>query len=82
MHQLDIYIEQNCSGCEYAKALALEARELFPQLEVRIFDLARPNIRKPKSVFAVPTYLLDDSILWLGNPDKVEFLERLRGSLF
>jgi hypothetical protein len=81
MHQLEIYIEQNCFGCEYAKALASEAQELFPQLQVRILDLTRPNIRKPESVFAVPTYILDNSIIWLGNPEKGDFLDKLRDSL-
>ena len=81
MHQLEIYIEQNCIGCDYAKTLASEIMELFPKLEVRIFDLARPNTRKHESVFAVPTYILDDTIIWLGNPDKGEFLKKLLDSL-
>jgi len=81
MHQLDIYIEQNCMGCDYAKDLASEVQELFPQLEVRIFDLTRPNIRKPESVFAVPTYILDGTRIWLGNPDKDEFVDKLTDSI-
>ena len=68
-------------GCDYAKDLATEVQELFRQLEVRIFDLIRPNIRKPESVFAVPTYILDGTRIWLGNPDKGEFFEKLRGTL-
>ena len=78
MHRLDIYIEQNCLGCNYAKDLATEVQEMFPKVEVRIFDLARPNIRKPDSVIAVPTYILDDSRIWLGNPDKGDLFEILR----
>lgn len=81
MHQLDIYIEQNCMGCDYAKDLASEVQELFPQVEVRIFDLTRPNIRKPESVFAVPTYILDGTRIWLGNPDKDEFVDKLKDSI-
>ena len=81
MHHLDIYIEQNCFGCDYAKDLASEVQEIFPQLQVRILDLTRPNIRKPDSVFAVPTYILDGSMIWLGNPTKREFFEKLKDTL-
>ena len=81
MHQLAIYIERNCMGCDYAKDLAIEVQELFPRLEVRIFDLTRPNVKKPESVFAVPTYILDGRRIWLGNPDKGELFEKLRGTL-
>jgi hypothetical protein len=78
MHQLDIYIEENCLGCDYTRGLASEVQEAFPELEVRIFDLTRPNIIKPDCVFAVPTYLLDGSRLWVGNPGIGEITKRLK----
>jgi hypothetical protein len=81
MHQLDIYIVENCFGCDCAKDLASNIQIIFPQLEVRILDLARPNTKKPESLFAVPTYILDNSILWVGNPDWVELFERLKKRL-
>jgi hypothetical protein len=78
MHQLEIYIEKNCPGCQFALYLAAQAQENFPEIEVRIIDLALPNIKKPDFVFAVPAYTLNGKRLWLGNPHRSEFLELLR----
>ena len=77
MHQLDIYVGQNCYGFNYAKALASNIEVLSPELEVRIFNLARPTIKKPQSVSVVPTYILNNSIICVGNPDIGELLETL-----
>ena len=78
---LDIYVDQACPGCAYAQELAVRVREEIPELEVRIFDLARPNIQKPSSVFAVPTYLLDGKTLSLGNPDIRDLVSRIERGL-
>lgn len=74
---LDIYIDQACPGCAYAQELAVFVRQELPELAVRIFDLAHPNIQKPPSVFAVPTYLLDGKTLSLGNPDIRDLVAKI-----
>jgi hypothetical protein len=65
----------------YAVHLVNEIRVLFPHLEVRILDLTRPDNKKPASVFAVPTYVLDDTRIWLGNPDKGKLIGKLRETI-
>jgi predicted thioredoxin/glutaredoxin len=79
--RLDIYIEENCPGCRQAKEVALQVQQRMPQVEVRIHDLAHQNIKKPSSVFAVPTYLLDGKTVSLGNPDFNDLLAMLEGNL-
>jgi hypothetical protein len=81
MSQLDIYIDQACLGCNYAKDLASEVQQFFPEIEVRIFDLSRPDIKKPDTVFAVPTYIFNGKDIWLGNPEKDALFIQLRESL-
>jgi predicted thioredoxin/glutaredoxin len=79
---LDIYIHQSCPGCAQAQKLASLVQESLPGLEVRIFDLTHPNIKKPSSVFAVPTYILDGKTLSLGNPNFKDLVLRIEERLF
>jgi alkyl hydroperoxide reductase subunit AhpF len=71
---IEIYIDQSCPGCEQAMRIANQIHLHVPDVEVRILDLARPDIMKPVTVFAVPTYLMDGKVLSLGNPDIDELL--------
>ena len=80
MYRLEVYIEQTCLGCSYALNLASEVQSYFPHIEVRIFDLARPDIKKPATVFAVPTYIFNGKDIWLGNPDKDALFTKMRES--
>jgi alkyl hydroperoxide reductase subunit AhpF len=79
---LDIYIQQSCPGCAQAQRLASLVQESLPELEVRIFDLTHPNIKKPSSVFAVPTYILDGVTLSLGNPNFKDLVSKIEERLF
>lgn len=67
---LDIYVTPGCLGCDRARHVADEVRtRRLPGVEVRLFDLGDPETVRPVSVFAVPTYLLNDQVLSLGNPE-------------
>jgi predicted thioredoxin/glutaredoxin len=79
---LDIYIHQSCRGCDQAQRLASLVQDTLPELEVRIFDLTHPNIKKPSSVFAVPTYILDGATLSLGNPNFKDLVSKIEERLF
>ena len=72
--RLDIYIDDCCETCEQARKIADQVRERMPQVEVNLIEL---NGETPDSVFAVPTYLLDDVTLFLGNPSEADLFERL-----
>lgn len=67
---LDIYVTPECFGCERARQIASEIRMWqMPGVEVRLMDLSNPETVRPDSVFAVPTYLLNDRVISLGNPE-------------
>lgn len=68
---LEIYVAPDCFGCETARSLAGIVCALgWPDLEVRLLDLSKPDVIRPPAVFAVPTYVLDGRVISLGNPDQ------------
>lgn len=80
-HRLEVYITNGCYGCNQACALATKVSDLFPNLEVEIINLDHPGTERPSVVFAVPTYLLDGELLWLGNPHREEAMQEISSIL-
>ncbi len=78
---LDIYVAPGCFGCQTALQLAAMVRDLaLPGVEVRLIDLTEPDAVRPEAVFAVPTYVLNGSVLSLGNPEQTWLIDRLRAA--
>lgn len=75
---LEIFILPLCFGCEIALDMAkrLQAQGL-DNVEIRIVNLSDPQVERPVSVFAVPTYQLDGQVVSLGNPEESWLIERL-----
>jgi hypothetical protein len=71
---LTVYISDHCPSCIDAKDIARRVREQYPAIEVETFNVDRGRPRS--EVFAVPTYMLDDRIVFLGNPTD-EQIDRL-----
>ena len=66
---LQVFVEPTCEACRRAIQLAEGADAAYPQLVVDIIDIrSRENERD--DVFAVPTFVLDDRVLSLGNPQE------------
>lgn len=78
---LQIYIAQHCWGCDEALAIGHEAAQRFPRLRVEIVDLDEEGARRPEEVIAVPTFLLEDRVISLGNPKREWLFERIAQSL-
>lgn len=76
--KLQVVVGSHCSNCDTARSLADDLCKAFPRLTVQVIDLDAPGAIPPAAVFAVPTYLLDDQILWLGNPDSAAAVEELK----
>ena len=74
--RLDIYIGQHCTNCQEALVIAAAARGIAGVV-VRVIDWDDPCQSVPSRVIAVPTYVLDDAIVSLGNPDRQTFLAHL-----
>jgi len=66
--QVAIYVAPHCNNCRYAYIIADQIRSEFPEVSLRIIDLSEPSEPIPESVFATPTYLLNDRVWSLGNP--------------
>ncbi|MGE0538879.1 MAG: hypothetical protein AB7R89_01705 [Dehalococcoidia bacterium] len=77
MALLQVFVENGCSGCRRAIALAEQVRGRFPTVRVEIVNLSEQHIEPPEAVFAVPTFLLDGEVLSLGNPRPVELMRKL-----
>ena len=78
---LKVYVADWCPGCEEAREMARMMSALFPNLQVQIIDIDEPATEIPASVFAIPTYLLNGELLWLGNPRREEAIARIHSLL-
>lgn len=67
---LEIYVGPDCFGSEIARTMAKDlANVAIPRVEVRLIDLSDPLVERPPTVFASPTYLVNQQLVSLGNPD-------------
>jgi len=75
MKKLIIYIEKGCWSCQETPNIVADIAPQFPDLEIELLDLREND--KPDFVFATPTYVLDDRIIFLGNPTSEELKRKL-----
>ena len=78
---LKVFIEPRCEPCERAMGLVGEIRERFPELEVEVVDVSREGVGRPDYVFAVPTFVLNDEVLSLGNPRSSRLVSAVEAAL-
>jgi hypothetical protein len=76
--ELQIFIDDGCLICDEARRLASLAQEKLPHVQISLINVSSNGATIPEQVFAVPTYMMNGKTLWLGNPDELEFLDRLR----
>lgn len=51
--------------------------ERFSQLSVDVVNLDEQPYAKPPQAIAIPAYILDDSLLFLGNPSAEELFDTI-----
>ncbi len=75
---LQIYIQAHCYTCEHSKAMANQLRKEFPTVQLEFVDFADATATKHPNVFATPTFVLDGTVVSLGNPemDRIRYLLR------
>jgi mono/diheme cytochrome c family protein len=66
--RLQVVVSSHCFSCHQSGEIAQTLAREFPNLYVQIINLDEPQAVKPEAVFAVPTFLLNERIVSLGNP--------------
>lgn len=75
---LEVYVSSECPNCDEAVRLAKETATRYPNVVVRLIDLDQLDGNPPPDpVVAVPTYLLNGRVVFLGNPYAEELFARL-----
>ncbi|MGD8807096.1 MAG: hypothetical protein PVH65_14665, partial [Chloroflexota bacterium] len=75
MAKLDVYISECCWTCDEARQIVADMRPLFPNVKMELRDIG--DERRPRSVFATPTYVLNGRTISLGNPTREQLRQRL-----
>lgn len=65
---LQIFVTAGCEACDHARAVARRVSEEFDGVHVEVINIDEEPARVPPSVFAVPSYLLNGAVIFLGNP--------------
>lgn len=79
LNQLHVYYDSNCSTAFFTQELINSVRNHHLGLSIEIVDLNVPdNIQIPEIIFAVPSYVLNGSTIFVGNPTQQALLERLK----
>ena len=64
-----IFIAEDCPNCGEAREVASHIEQNYPWLAVVIIDIAQERALVPDSVFATPTFMINNKIVSLGNPN-------------
>ena len=73
--RLTVWVSRHCGSCPEARAIAERLKVRYPSIEVETLDVEE---RTPDAeVFAVPTYMLDGRVIFLGNPTQEELEQKL-----
>lgn len=75
---LEIVVTPHCFGCARAQTLAATIAVHDPALDVRVVDLSEPGAQVPPGLVAVPSYVLNGRILFIGNPTLAALAAALR----
>ena len=70
--KLEIYITDDCPTCVETEHLAQIIVERYRNLDTDLINLNNPDTICPDRVFAVPTFVYNDRIIFLGNPSLQE----------
>jgi len=75
--RLLVYFSSHCPTCPDSLEVVRRVRQRYPGIGVETFDVDR----EPPSgeVFAVPTYMFDGAVVFLGNPSDEEIDRLLEG---
>jgi hypothetical protein len=65
--RIRVYVDAYCLGCQRATELVTLVQDNFPQADISSIDVQQETVL-PGSLFALPTWYVDDRVWMLGNP--------------
>lgn len=71
---LQVYIADDCWSCRETRRIVTDVAPNFPEITVEVLAVGESL---PEDVFAVPTYLLNGRVIFLGNPTRDELSRKL-----
>ncbi len=72
---LEVYVSDDCPFCREAERIVAELAPEFPGATIRFVDMGQEIL--PEEIFAVPTYVINGRVAFLGNPTLGELRSRL-----
>jgi hypothetical protein len=75
MVKLQVVVSDECWTCAEARRVVADVADRFPDVTVELVDMQ--SNERPDAVFAVPTYLLNGRVIFLGNPTRLELSQKL-----
>lgn len=78
---LQVVVASDCAGCPEALRLLETVRESLPAVRAELIDIAAEPSRRPEAVVAVPSYLIDGKVAFMGNPGIEELRARLSAGI-
>jgi hypothetical protein len=75
MARLQVYITDHCWTCQETAHIVADVAAAHPEVVCEVLDLA--EVEQPENVFAVPTYVLDGRVIFMGNPTREQLSRRL-----
>lgn len=78
---LTIYTMTHCPTCAETARIAAQIGDRYRDLTVQLINLDQTPALRPPAVFSVPTYLLDGTVISLGNPYLEDLAAHVRHAL-
>lgn len=74
-----VLVTSDCSACERVPGVVAEVRRLRPGVDVTVVDISTEGIPDGVPFVGTPTYLIEEKIVSLGNPDPQDLVTILEG---
>lgn len=78
MPVIRVYIDDSCLGCKRAEELVQVLTVRYPMLDVATVNVVE-GINVPDSLFALPTWYVNEQLWMLGNPSWSELVDLVNG---
>lgn len=75
MSTLDVYVTADCFSCQESRRIVADLIPQFRDITIMLHDLTDEAF--PDDIFAVPTYMINGKVIFIGNPQRQKLLSAL-----